>query len=1474
MSARNVKLNAILAIALVLGLLFAAAPGKAMAAGSIVYIDNLQPSWTAPGGGGVFSAYVSTVDAEYVSPGTTSTYDGREAGVIKAGITLNAAGHYDDDGVFAFKPEMTIDAFAALPVNYDVVNETGSNPVWMTIEIEFGDPSVRTDNLVYQHVPTSTDQTVWHNVDAKLGLWQQWTSWDSGVPGTNPLISLAEIATNNSGKTINRAYLRLGMGDSYHGTGTGTIGWVDKVNLGGITYDFVLPQYWYVSPEGLDTNEGTFASPFLTIQKAINSAADNDTINVAAGTYNENLNITKPLTLNGAGSSTVIQVSLTSPVYGIYVKADNVTLKNFKVIGSGNPASGFYAFKIEGSSDLLMEYVEVTQSGRTGVDLNGMTNSTLKNVTATNSVNGNGVTLTDSNYITLDSITTSGNSWGGIAVYTKGTAYPCTQSLVTIAGTNSIAESNPLYASVDTVGCATPVITQSDFPFVMTTSAAPTAYQWYNTTAQQAYGFAQWIEANKSAGFLASAVIKALATNNYYVFPGMSIQAAVDVAVDGDTINVGPGTYTGPITVDKDITLIGANPVDGTNDAVVNGVVNVSAAGATVQNLKVVPGAVTGNAAGIFVSASDVTITGNMVDGMAGDGLGTIKGIHVYSSPSVISNIVLTNNVISNLSKTGRGADGIMVQGSVDTVTVTNNTINTINSAGWAYGIEVTPSSAAPAVSPLHVVIQDNTISTINNVANTGSAPWPGVGVSVDVAGNPAVAANASQVTVIENAFANVPAPLNNKDAGNTLNASPNWFGSITGPVSGTLLGLVDADPWCGNAACTFSVTSNPSGQVLLPIGIDPVDIQAALDSVPEGTKLVLPTGLIHKNGGFNVSVPHTTIILSEGTSVQNDSPCFVVNANYTTITAESIGAVTCVPTDGSNGIDVAAGLTNVIISGIEFSGIDSLDVNQSTGAGIFFHGPATDVQIVDNYFHDLDGSGIVFGSVTNNQGIQGNLFQRLGAVPIVYTGPTLNAEYNSWNQYAIPVITAVDADPATHVDLYLVSSGTPTTNVVVNGQQITYTVRGNLRNIAGASFILNYDTTELNLVSATSSGLFNPVPEKLSVLDTTIDGVIKFDGVSSPAVTGTAQNLYTVVFTAVMNGDAPLTFDPTTDLFSMAPYYGPSTNVYAALLDNEMVMVVDPLALTGLDLYESVNEADWTKVFGTLTGGYTMGIDPANQFEFLDAQAPTVNRTLADGLYPFTLSQTGLPANFFTYWAANGVTGTATGWQGTMWQIINGNLPMFYLKVSSAGTAFDLIDGLQHAGGSDVALRVSGDYPLGTYTFNGSVTDGFNVVDPISVNITFVGFYNVTGTFSMQGRLSRAGVPVSLTGIMNPGPFAGVTIEAISGNLTLLHLITDTYVITTHQERYLDVMLTNNKTMAVSAAKITMSPLELKGGDANDDNVVGLGDATVVGSSYGTGTILSDGDVNFDDKVNIFDLALVGGNYGLTNTVYNTWLP
>jgi len=61
----------------------------------------------------------------------------------------------------------------------------------------------------------------------------------------------------------------------------------------------VLAAEYYVSPTGSDSNPGTQASPFATLQKANDSAAAGDTIWMRAGKYGS----TTQITLSKSGTS-------------------------------------------------------------------------------------------------------------------------------------------------------------------------------------------------------------------------------------------------------------------------------------------------------------------------------------------------------------------------------------------------------------------------------------------------------------------------------------------------------------------------------------------------------------------------------------------------------------------------------------------------------------------------------------------------------------------------------------------------------------------------------------------------------------------------------------------------------------------------------------------------------------------------------------------------------------------------------------------------------------------------------------------------------------------------------------------------------------------------------------------------------------------------------------------------------------------
>jgi hypothetical protein len=261
------KLILALALCLVLvGLLAAPVMAAKAPASTTVYVYNLQPSWTAKFGGGVFSAYVGPPAYNYVSPGATALYDGRQAGIIYAGVNVDTDTHYYDQGLFAFIPNITIDQLAAGALTYDVENQYGANPVWMTIEIDTGVVGVRSDNTTYEFVPAYSSG--WNTVNAGAGLWQKWND-PSGDTTGNPLISLSAVAAANTGLNVVRDYLRLGMGDSYHTGGltgvmaNGTVGWVDKVTIGTVTYDFAIKN-GFTDPnptKGNDTRGHKFPGP-------------------------------------------------------------------------------------------------------------------------------------------------------------------------------------------------------------------------------------------------------------------------------------------------------------------------------------------------------------------------------------------------------------------------------------------------------------------------------------------------------------------------------------------------------------------------------------------------------------------------------------------------------------------------------------------------------------------------------------------------------------------------------------------------------------------------------------------------------------------------------------------------------------------------------------------------------------------------------------------------------------------------------------------------------------------------------------------------------------------------------------------------------------------------------------------------------------------------------------------------------------
>lgn len=160
-------------------------------------------------------------------------------------------------------------------------------------------------------------------------------------------------------------------------------------------------------------------SPGQSIQVALNAANSGDTIILSAGTYNERLEITKPVTLKGEGT-VVINTKETTNINAadLSVYKTSETFKGVAIYDTSNVTLQNIIFDGENAG--------TGQTRQTGVDISGAKNTTLSNIVAKNYIkNGIAVvtqfdaTRPTGNGVAFNNTTVDNAGWAGIAFYPK-----------------------------------------------------------------------------------------------------------------------------------------------------------------------------------------------------------------------------------------------------------------------------------------------------------------------------------------------------------------------------------------------------------------------------------------------------------------------------------------------------------------------------------------------------------------------------------------------------------------------------------------------------------------------------------------------------------------------------------------------------------------------------------------------------------------------------------------------------------------------------------------------------------------------------------------------------------------------------------------------------------------------------------------------------------------------------------------------
>jgi hypothetical protein len=618
-----------------------------------------------------------------------------------------------------------------------------------------------------------------------------------------------------------------------------------------------------------------------TVQSAVTNASAGDTIDIQSDqTITSSIAINKKLTIESTNGSTITTTG-SDYVFNVQAGADGTTISHLNFVKSdsaGNTAmltidandvqisENHFSGQYMTSADPTTRGLEV--SGVSGITISGNSFTNLRQPAYINNATGtvtNNYTAHTRGWVVVSesNITFTGNTWG--------TGADRNAVDIAIVKDNPVGVDNYLTDLIATSNANNQAVIEDQAPSTPVMSDV-------------------FVDDSAAAG-----------GNGYPIAPYQTISPAISRAVSGGRIHVAAGTYSESVTVNKALTLDGAQAG---NDAR-SGRADASAESALNGNFKITSDNVTVDGFTI-TSANPININGgsshntneavknNIVNVSGGTGISlnsdstTISqnkfsmtnGIAIVASNNPWKDMSITNNAFTGTSYLdinfigSKSYDATNPANAINTdVTVSGNTSDTHTSnflmSTFIDGFTISNNHITDKTGSAIVLGGNDSNVTItgNTVGTTGSAVTSYQYTDSGHPGWPAWPAN-GKITVNHNDFSGSATGVNiaqgSVDASDSpVNATGNWWGAVNGPkdtISGdssipetnpsgsgaAALGAVKYGAWCTVADCSLNSSSTPGQATDLH-----AKFQYDSSNVADGTYLSYTA----KSGGNNLEL-------------------------------------------------------------------------------------------------------------------------------------------------------------------------------------------------------------------------------------------------------------------------------------------------------------------------------------------------------------------------------------------------------------------------------------------------------------------------------------------------------------------------------------------------------------------------------------------------------------------------------------------